>query len=287
MPTRTRQSTQNSEEPEFLVDGLIREGSTALLHGDAKAGKSTLTRNLAASVATGDPFLGRFAVKRSPVLALWLDESWFTIRNHFERLGWPDDLHLLDADAIVDPVLGDGEWLEAAIREVGARLLILDLAPDWLSGASEEYRDGSRDTWGYLATRAALLSLRAVAQSTGCAVLSTFHNRKSGGQHGKGIMGSGAGQLGGVDAFLSLTVWATKQGDVVTLEAKGRDDVTLAQTETQYSADTGRVVAVVETDAQAEALAMQADGVKVPEIMKRLGVSRATVYRYLQPLSRR
>lgn len=51
------------EDVDYLVDNLLVRGGSSLLNGVTKAGKSTLSRQLVASISTGRDFLGR-AVKR-------------------------------------------------------------------------------------------------------------------------------------------------------------------------------------------------------------------------------
>lgn len=57
-----------------LVEGLWPEGALGFIGAPSKAGKTWLALDLALSVATGRPFLGRFAVRRPrPVLFLALE----------------------------------------------------------------------------------------------------------------------------------------------------------------------------------------------------------------------
>jgi AAA domain len=48
---------------QYIVDGLLPTGSLNMLAGKPKSGKSTLVRQLAACVASGDDFLGRTTTK--------------------------------------------------------------------------------------------------------------------------------------------------------------------------------------------------------------------------------
>lgn len=59
---------------DYLVGSLFKEGSFNIISGEAKSGKSTLVRNLAACVANGTSFLGR-DTKKGLVLYVCPDET--------------------------------------------------------------------------------------------------------------------------------------------------------------------------------------------------------------------
>jgi RecA-family ATPase len=77
----------------WIVDGLLRQNRkrVALICGAPHAGKSTLARQLALSVAHGDPFLNRDTVKTK--VLYWLsEETDEDIKEDFEKSGMrPDD----------------------------------------------------------------------------------------------------------------------------------------------------------------------------------------------------
>lgn len=58
-----------AEERTFLAEGFLPEGSVILLTSESGQGKTMLSLNLAACVATGQPFAGRSTIRR-PVLYL-------------------------------------------------------------------------------------------------------------------------------------------------------------------------------------------------------------------------
>jgi hypothetical protein len=66
--------TLPSSSYDFIVPDFLIKGGTTLLSGDPKSGKSTVAKNLAYSVATGKPFLGR-EVTQGRVLYFQLDDS--------------------------------------------------------------------------------------------------------------------------------------------------------------------------------------------------------------------
>jgi AAA domain len=63
---------QVPDEPPFLVERLLPESNTTILHADGQAGKSIFAMGLAMSVSTGVPFAGRWKV-RNPGTVLYLD----------------------------------------------------------------------------------------------------------------------------------------------------------------------------------------------------------------------
>jgi len=57
----------DSNRPEWLITGLIRRNTIAVLFGESGSRKTWIALDLALSVATGTPFLGRFPVKQGKV----------------------------------------------------------------------------------------------------------------------------------------------------------------------------------------------------------------------------
>lgn len=71
----------------WFIDGLLTEASFNMCIGGPKSGKSTLMRQMAANVSTGEPFLGR-ATKQAEVLFISPDERNVSkIRQSFEAMG--------------------------------------------------------------------------------------------------------------------------------------------------------------------------------------------------------
>ena len=110
----------SGEEPEWVVDGLMLHGGLSLIAAKPKAGKSTLARQLAFSVARGTPFLGR-ATRHGPVLLISLEDQKLIVRAHFLKMGATDS----------DPItihfktlqIADLRW---ALEETKPILLIVD-----------------------------------------------------------------------------------------------------------------------------------------------------------------
>src|SRR5690606_32963660 len=141
------------DEPvRYRIHGLLPVGGRVVLAAQFKAGKTTLVGNLVRALADVTPFLGRFDVEpadgRVVVIDDELDESM--IRRWLRDQG----INRADAAAVVslrgrlssfdllDPDVR-AEWA-AALRQVGARIVILDcLAPILDSlGLSEDKEAG-------------------------------------------------------------------------------------------------------------------------------------------------
>ena len=82
------QFNAHEEEPlSFLVDGLLARKQLAMLGGRSKSGKSWLVAQLAQSLDTGQPFLGR-AVQRARVLYLPLEDKRARLKRRAQALDW-------------------------------------------------------------------------------------------------------------------------------------------------------------------------------------------------------
>ncbi len=76
------------DEPlSFLVDGLLARKQLVMLGGRSKSGKSWLLAQLAQSLDTGRPFLGR-AVQPARVLYLPLEDKRPRLKRRAQQLGW-------------------------------------------------------------------------------------------------------------------------------------------------------------------------------------------------------
>jgi RecA-family ATPase len=76
--------------PRWVVHEKLRCGSYSILGGQPKAGKSTLTRCLAASVATSKPWLG-WKTMPGPVLYLAMEEDREEVARHLAILTGTSD----------------------------------------------------------------------------------------------------------------------------------------------------------------------------------------------------
>ena len=134
--------------PEPVVEGLIYHGNVLLLHGTEESFKSVFITQLGESLATGTPFLRRWAVprgRRVGLLATELDRFGFGQRlvQMFPD-GSPQDFVVFDAleqfrkrnttDERVHLVL---TWA----REQGLEVLLIDVASDLIRGRNSNPND--------------------------------------------------------------------------------------------------------------------------------------------------
>ena len=88
------------ESRPFLVDGMIQKSDTVLLTSPAKVGKSFIWANMAMSIATGTPFLGKQTTQSNVLiidLELRRDVAIDRLTNIANKLGFekvPENLYL-------------------------------------------------------------------------------------------------------------------------------------------------------------------------------------------------
>jgi RecA-family ATPase len=78
----SRLPVENASQSQWLVEGLWSDQAVGILGGEPKCCKSFLALDLAVSVASGQPCLRRFPVKRSgPVLLFPAEDSLAVVRT--------------------------------------------------------------------------------------------------------------------------------------------------------------------------------------------------------------
>lgn len=112
-----------AEKIEWLVKNFLPAGGASVFASSPKVGKSTITRQLVASVRLGTEFLG-YETRRGTVVYVGIQEQRDEVRRHFDLLGVPDDDQLL---IHTGGVRGDApELLKDLLRERRPALLIID-----------------------------------------------------------------------------------------------------------------------------------------------------------------
>lgn len=75
-----------------LIGGILREGCKMIITGESKAGKTCLSQGLAACIAEGKPWLGKFKCEQGPVLYINLEVEEADLFDRFESIykanGW-------------------------------------------------------------------------------------------------------------------------------------------------------------------------------------------------------
>ena len=179
------------EQQRWLVEDLLIQGGVSVLAGKPKAGKSTLARAFAVSVAQGVAFLGR-AVSQGAVVYLAFEDKRAELRRYFAAMGAREDdpIDFLVGTAPDEIV----RRVDALARERRPALIIVDTLARFAR---------VRDLNDYAEVTRALEPILAIARETGAHVLLVHHAKKGGGADGDAILGSSA-IFGSVDCALML-----------------------------------------------------------------------------------
>lgn len=159
---------------------MIPTGILFLLAGYMKAGKTELIYRLAVAIAQGRAFLG-FATARSAVLILAVEEHPRDVKRRLVRLG------LQPGDAVyvhAGPLPNDDATLAAVSAFVMAKGIALVLMDTWgmFGGLVDENSNAE--------TIIKAAPLLALARTTDAAVGLIHHEKKAGGDGGRGIRGA-------------------------------------------------------------------------------------------------
>ncbi|HEU5439379.1 MAG TPA: AAA family ATPase [Ktedonobacterales bacterium] len=197
------------EQLHWLWQGRIPLGALTVLDGDPGLGKSLMTLDLAARVTTGrempdgTPGLGERA---GVVLLTSEDHPTVTIRPRLRVAGadlervvieelvrfWDEDKQRWSERAF--SLASDVPLLEAAIRRIGARLVVIDPLMAYLGPQVNTWRDQD--------VRSVLAPLARMAQATGAAVVIVRHLNKSSGVQALYRGGGSIGIIGAARAGL-------------------------------------------------------------------------------------
>jgi hypothetical protein len=86
-PSRFGALLKNVKRPKFIVDSILTEGAVGFIAGEPKCYKSWNALDLALSVATGAPFLGRFRViNKGPVLYIQEEDPLPTLKTRTAKI---------------------------------------------------------------------------------------------------------------------------------------------------------------------------------------------------------
>lgn len=193
---------QEPDDPPFLVEGFLYEGSITELGAKIKAGKTTFAMHMLRSLLEGGAFLGKYDTRYGQILYL-TEERPATFKAALGRAGLleRDDLHII----YLHQTKGMS-WPEVAkditsiLTYKSIKLLVVDTLSRWLKVTDE---NDSAEA-GRL-----MLELEQIA-AQGYAVLVTRHGKKGdmGADVGEMARG-GTGYGGSVDIILEL--WRANQ----------------------------------------------------------------------------
>jgi RecA-family ATPase len=213
----------------WLIEELWADEAVGIVGGEPKCGKSFLALELAVSVASGMPALGRFAVPHpGPVLLFAAEDPLHVVRERLEAISGAAgvDFDTLDVHVITQPVLRldldhDRKHLRETVEQLQPRLLVLD--PFVRLHRIDENVAGE--------VAPLLASLRALQRRLHTAVLLVHHARKGGGHLRPGQALRGSSEL---HAWGDSNLYLQRSGSALTLRAEhraapGLDDLPLEQ----------------------------------------------------------
>ncbi len=217
--TRVGHGVEAGQPLEWLIENIWVQGGTGMLAGPPKTGKTWLIIDLAVSIASGTPFLGKFLAKQGPVLIYspegpqsCLDDR---IRQVAQRRGLDHkDLYIYiisSRDLLLDDK-ADQKTIAQAIDSVQPSLVIFDPLAECFDGDENRSDDVSVMT----------KFLTHLAKQYGVASLVSHHIVKttSGKQNGNKMRGSGA-LFGFGDSYLFLDPLKNKQIKMEVVQRNG------------------------------------------------------------------
>lgn len=219
------------EQVRWLWPGYIPLGKVTALDGDPGLGKSTITTEWSACVTNGKPWPdGSHCEKGGVVLLSAEDDDADTIRPRLDAAGAnPKRVYHLTGVTSCDEngktaerdvyLPGDLPILEAAIKRMGARLVIIDPLMAFLSSDVNSHRDQD--------IRGALRPMAALAASTGAAIVLVRHLNKA---SGASAMYRGGGSIGIIGAARAGLLVAPDPDDPESAKPNGRRVLAVVKT---------------------------------------------------------
>lgn len=209
---------EKEEEPvPWLLEGVLPMSSLNMIMGSPKSGKSTLTRNLAVAVATGQPFLGRIVSGSANVLYYSLQERKEHLRTWLRTC-----LSGYEGEVPIDFIFRLGRRGAHATEGLRERLLtkkyglvVLDMASRFVSVKSLD---------DYAETERVFSNLAEIAEESGACIVFLHHERKSGGDFEGGI-GSQA-----IRGACYTTIKCSRDGKIFTISSEQREGEDLEST---------------------------------------------------------
>ena len=249
------------EAVQYVVNDLLPAGGLSLLAGKPKAGKSTLARCLALSVARGESWLGR-ECRQGTVLYLGLEEKRSEVRRHFAGLGADKEPVYCFIEGA--PQKNATNMLEAAFDLYMPTLAIVDPL-----ALFARVRDGS----DYSEVTRSLEPLGELARQSGVHIALVHRARKNTeGGPGDDSLGSVA-YMGGVDCGIILRRANDGQRTIRSVNRYGTD---LEESIVVLNEETGWVT-VAGTKAASDASAVQHEVLDFIQMQETLPVPLAAI----------
>lgn len=204
---RANEIDLGDDRSRWLIEYLWPDSAVGVIGGQPKSWKSWLGLELAVSVASGTPCLGRYACARpGPALVYLAEDALRDVRARIECLARSRRLSLeqFDLQVIAESVLRldqehDRRRLEDTVAEVRPRLLLLDP----LVRLHELDENSSQEV-------SALLGyLRALQRKHDVAIALVHHtSKRAHARHGQALRGTGD-----IHAWTDVGLYLTWQGD--------------------------------------------------------------------------
>lgn len=209
----TRSALRTLPDPAPLIDGVLDQGTFALLYGRWGTGKSFVALDWAASVATGRPWQGRQTEQRRVLYVA--AEGAYGLKGRLDawETGWRTAIADGALEVLPVPVNltrgVDAVRLAELVAERHYGLVVLDTLARCMVGADE---NNAKDCGEVLDT---LVRLRAQTAGGRGVVLAVHHT----GKDGKTFRGSSVFEAG-ADTVYALT----RDGGVILLDREKRKD---------------------------------------------------------------
>lgn len=166
-------NTNEYKKPDYIVDGILYPGLT-IFAGPPKYGKSFLSLDLACSVASGTPFLGRLT-KHGDVLYLDLEGTEWRTNERLMQLGYDQCPVLLNHTYEADTI--DHHLIRQLTEQIEAKKNPKLLIIDTLARVKGKTRRGED---AYSAEYRFLFPLHDLALRKSVAIVCVTHTRKGG-----------------------------------------------------------------------------------------------------------
>ena len=202
----------------WLVEELWCTNSVGVIGGAPKCAKTWLSLDMALSVATGTPCLGKYAVPEPGTVLVYLaEDALVVVRERIEGIAWHRglDLDRVEVHVITAPVLRldqerDRMRLWETTRRLRPRLLVLDPLVR-LHGIDENRAGDVAELLAYF---------RSLQRELGLSVVLVHHTRKNaadGVAAGQGLRGSGD-----IHAFGDSNLYLQRAKDHLILSSEHR-----------------------------------------------------------------
>ena len=183
----------NTEKLTWTVEDLLIDSGLSILAANPKAGKSTISRQLAKSVARGEEFFGRKCTQ-GRVLYLALEEHEGMLKLQFKKLGVDSTDDILMHVGPLNSIENKYTELENAIQKLNPTLTVID---------TMHLFTGIKELNSYAEVNIELSKLRKIARNNNTHILTLHHSKKSGGTGGTSLLGSSA-IAGAVDCIIEI-----------------------------------------------------------------------------------